>query len=157
MRGASHLFTVVIGTGLGACACLGFLSSPRPLAAGNDRHDNYIICTGASGVNPRSPLDGVWLLDYKQGKLLATLVDRTVGKMVGFSELDLIAEFGVAANQNVNFLMTTGTITTGQSALYLVETTTGKFGVYTLGPTTSNQAGVTILRHDLTSFRKTNG
>src|SRR5262245_52146025 len=157
MGGKSHYFSMLAGAGIGAWFCLTFLSSPRPLAAGNDRHENYIICTGASGVNPRSPLDGVWLLDYKQGKLLATLVDRTVGKMVGFSELDLTAEFGIAANQNVNFLMTTGTITTGQAALYLVETTTGKFGVYTLGPTTTNQAGVTILRHDLTSFRKSNG
>ncbi len=157
MRGAGYLLTLAAGTVFGIAVSFGFFSSPCPVAAANDRHDNYILCTGMSGVNPRSPLDGVWLLDYKQGKLLATIVDRTVGKTAGFAEVDLVNEFGIATNLNVNFLMTTGTITSGQSALYLVETTTGKFGVYTLGPSSSGGPGVTIMRHDLTSFRKQGG
>ena len=37
-------------------------------------------------------------------------------------------------------MMTTGYITQGQSALYLAETTTGKFGVYTMGPGANGQA-----------------
>jgi hypothetical protein len=101
-------------------------------------------------------LDGVWLLDYKQGKLLATMVDRTIGKTVGFAELDLVKEFGLGVNANVHFLMTTGHIAAGQAALYLVETGSGRFGVYTLGPTGDGSTGVTIVRHDLTSFRKIN-
>jgi hypothetical protein len=124
------------------------------VAAANDRQDNYILCTGMAGVNPRSPMEGVWLLDYKQGKLLATIIDRTVAKTVGFAEMDLMSEFGIGPNTNVNFLMTTGTITGGQSALYLVETNSGKFGVYTMGPATNSLSGVSIMRHDMTSFRK---
>lgn len=144
---------VAMGFCAGAFATNLFLGSPRIVMAANDRVDNYIICTGAAGVSPRSPLDGVWLLDYKSGKLLATIVDRSIGKTVGFADLDLTTEFGVAPNQSVRFLMTTGTISTGQAALYLAETSTGKFGVYTLGPPPDGQSGVTILRHDMTSFR----
>lgn len=146
--------TLILGIVLGASGAVlvGFLS--RPAYAYNDRSESYVICTGTAGVNPRSPLDGVWLLDHKQGKLLATLIDRTVGKITGFAELDLAREFGVTPSQASNFLMTSGTITPGQSALYLVETTSGKFGVYSLGPTMDGNSGVTILRHDLTNFRR---
>ena len=41
-------------------------------AATCDRFEDYIMCTGACAVNPRSPTDGVWLLDYRAGKLLGT-------------------------------------------------------------------------------------
>jgi hypothetical protein len=131
------------------------VNGARPVLASNDRHEDYVICTGAAGITPRSQLDGVWLLDYKQGKLLATIVDRALGQTVGFADLDLLKEFDLTASQNVHFLMTTGHIAAGQAALYLVETSSGKFGVYTLGPNPSGETGVTIMRHDLTSFRKT--
>ena len=49
--------------------------------------------------------------------------------------------------------MTTGFVTQGQSALYLAETTTGKFGVYTMGPG-ANGSGIVIRRHDMTRFRQ---
>jgi hypothetical protein len=65
----------------------------------------------------------------------------------------LTAEFGLARQADVHFLMTTGYITQGQSALYLAETTTGQFGVYTMGPG-PNGAGIVIRRHDLTRFRE---
>jgi hypothetical protein len=52
--------------------------------------------------------------------------------------------------------MTTGYITQGQSALYLAETTTGQFGVFTMGPG-ANGAGVAIRRHDMTKFRQVAG
>ena len=50
-------------------------------------------------------------------------------------------------------MMTTGYITQGQSALYLAETGTGQFGVYTMGPG-QNGNGITIRRHDITKFRQ---
>ncbi|MBX7103449.1 MAG: hypothetical protein K1X57_05185 [Gemmataceae bacterium] len=149
--------TLICGISLGVLATAGFHFCSRPAQAANDRSENYIICTGMSGVNPRSPLDGVWLLDHKQGKLMATLVDRSAGKVTGFAEMDLLRVFGVSPSQGVNFVMTTGTITPGQSALYLVETTSGKFGVFTLGPTTDGSSGVTIMQHDMTNFRKGRG
>ena len=46
------------------------------------------------------------------------------------------------------------TIAHGQAALYLAETNSGKFGVYTMGPRPDGTPGLSIRRHDLTTFRK---
>ena len=110
------------------------------------------MATGAVSINPRVQTDGVWLLDYKAGKLLGTVVDKNQGKIVGWAEVDLRTEFGLAERADVHFLMTTGYITQGQSALYLAETSSGQFGVYTMGPG-QNGSGMVIRRHDLTKFR----
>ena len=49
----------------------------------------------------------------------------------------------------------TGQIAQGQAALYVAETATGKFGVYTMLPADVNGSGVglQIRRHDMTTFR----
>lgn len=130
---------------------------PRATAGNNDRYDDYILCTGSVASNPKAPTDGVWLLDYRAGKLLGTVVDRAAGKVVGWAELDLVTEFNLPPRQNVHFLMTTGQIGRGQSALYLAETTSGKFAVYTMGVRFDSgpQPQVYIRRHDLVLFRQT--
>jgi len=64
-----------------------------------------------------------------------------------------VQEFNIPPKQNVHFMMTTGTITQGQAALYIAETTTGRFGVYTMGPRPDGRPGLVIRRHDLTVFR----
>lgn len=146
-----------LGAGLllGAfCAVCYFGQQPRAIANSNDRYDDYILCTGAVQTNPKSPTDGVWLLDYRAGKLLGTVIDRGTGKIFGWAELDLVSEFELPPRQNVHFLMTTGQISQGQSALYLAETTSGKFGVYTMGVRLDAQPNVIIRRHDLVLFRK---
>ncbi len=147
---------VLFGAFIGAGAMFfGFTAPPTVLARPNDRFEDYVICTGACAVNPRSPLDGVWLLDYRTGKLLGTVIDRNVGgKILGWAEVDLASEFNIAPKQPAHFLMTTGTITAGQAALYIAEVTTGKFGVYTMGPDAATMSGATIRRHDLVLFRK---
>jgi hypothetical protein len=140
---------------LGALGAVGYFGQqPRALAGNNDRFDDYILCTGSVASNPKAPTDGVWLLDYRAGKLLGTVIDRTAGKIVGWAELDLVTEFGLPPRQNVHFLMTTGQIAQGQSALYLAETTTGKFGVYSMGVKPEAQPRVFIRRHDLVLFRQ---
>ncbi len=103
---------------------------------------------------PSAPTDGVWLLDYRAGKLLGTVVDRAAGKIVGWAELDLVSEFNLPPRQNVHFLMTTGQISQGQSALYLAETSTGKFGVYTMGVRPEGKTSVFIRRHDFSPCRQ---
>ena len=150
---AGRIGYAAAGVVLGVVAAAFYLGQPRPAgAASNDRHGDTIMATGAVSINPRIQTDGVWLLDYKAGKLLGTVVDRTAGKIVGWAEVDLRSEFELKALQEVHFLMTTGYITQGQSALYLAETSTGKFGVYTMGAG-SNGTGVVIRRHDMTQFR----
>jgi len=145
---------VVVGVGAGMLGTMFYLGSPRPAgAASNDRYQDSIMATGAVSVNPRIQTDGVWLLDYRAGKLLGTVIDRNQGKIVGWAEVDLQTEFGIAPKQDVHFMMTTGYITQGQSALYLAETTTGQMGVYTMGPG-PNGSGVVIRRHDVTKYRQ---
>jgi hypothetical protein len=154
MRRLQSLGGVFFGVTAGLILAALYFGQPKPAgAASNDRYEDYIMCTGAVSINPRVQTDGLWLLDYRSGKLLGTVVDKTTGKIVGFAEVDLTAEFGLVAKQDVHFLMTTGHITQGQSALYLAETSTGKFGVYTMGPG-NNGMGIAIRRHDLTSFRQ---
>jgi hypothetical protein len=150
MRGVMLL---LIGLAIGIVSTMFYLGSPRQInAASNDRYGDFIMATGAVSINPRIQTDGVWMLDYRQGKLLGSVIDKTQGKIVGWAEVDLTSEFGFKAQQDVHFMMTTGYVTQGQSALYVAETTSGKFGVYTMGPGT-NGVGIVIRRHDMTSFR----
>ncbi len=154
MRLSGHALTLAAGVALGAVAAMFYLGQPQPAgAASNDRHGDYAMATGAVSLSPKIQADGVWLLDYRAGKLLGTVIDKTQGKIVGWAEVDLVGEFELAPKQDVHFMMVTGYITSGQSALYVAETSTGKFGVYTMGPN-GNASGVVIRRHDLTTFRK---
>jgi hypothetical protein len=149
--------SVILGLGV-AVGMIGTMvyqgSPPAAHARPNDRFEDYIMCTGACAVNPRAPTDGVWLLDYRNGKLMGTVIDRAAGKIVGWAEVDLTSEFSLPSKSNVHFLMTTGNIAAGQAALYVAEVSSGKFGVYTLGPDVNTQTGVSIRRHDLATFRK---
>jgi hypothetical protein len=157
MQAAGRFGFLAAGIAVGMAAAMFYLGQPRPAgAASNDRYQDTIMATGAVSINPRIQTDGVWLLDYKAGKLLGTVVDRNAGKIVGWAEVDLRSEFDLKPLQDVHFLMTTGYITQGQSALYLAETATGQFGVYTMGPGV-NGSGVVIRRHDMTKFREPAG
>jgi hypothetical protein len=147
---------MVLGMVTGAAITVLYLSRQPEAQAANDRFEDYILCTGAVAITPRAPTDGVWLLDYRSGKLLGTVIDRTAGKIIGWAELDLVNEFGIQPRQNVHFLMTTGAISQGQAALYIAETATGKFGVYTMGPNPNGGPGVQIRRHDMVPFRQSN-
>ncbi|MFO0803042.1 MAG: hypothetical protein U0791_07965 [Gemmataceae bacterium] len=157
MKGYGQIAGMTAGVAVGVVASMFYLGQPQPAgAASNDRYQDTIMATGAVSLNPRVQTDGVWLLDYKSGKLLGTVIDRSTGKIVGWSEVDLQTEFSIQPKQDVHFLMTTGYITQGQSALYLAETTTGQMGVYTMGPG-QNAGSVAIRRHDMTKFRQQAG
>jgi hypothetical protein len=155
MRPPGRFFTLTLGVGLGVAATALYRDwQPAAQARPNDRFEDYVMCTGACAVNPRAPTDGVWLLDYRSGKLMGTVIDRSAGKIVGWAELDLTGEFNLPPKSNVHFLMTTGNITTGQAALYVAEVSSGKFGVYSLASDVNAETGVGIRRHDMAMFRK---
>ena len=155
MKDGGRLLWLAVGLVLGAVGVGVYLApQQRAQAAANDRYDDYILCTGAVAVTRNALTEGVWLLDYRAGKLLGTLINRSTGKIGGFAEVDLVSEFGLPPRQNVHFMMTTGMIAQGQSALYVCETTSGKFGVYTMGTRADGQPGVAIKRHDLVLFRQ---
>jgi hypothetical protein len=154
MKDVGRFLWLVLGLLLGVVGAGIYVGSSRPaLASGNDRFEDYIMCTGPVSISNLAPTDGIWLLDYRAGKLLGTVIDRNAGKVINWAEVDLVQEFNIPPKQNVHFLMTTGSITAGQAALYVAETSTGRFGVYTMGPRPDGRAGLVIRRHDLTVFR----
>ena len=156
MRDYGRVVWMGIGLVLGLAMTAVYLRpGQNALASSNDRYEDYIMCTGAVGITPRAPTDGLWMLDYRRGKLLATLIDQSAqGKIIGWSELDLVSEFNVQPRQDVHFMMTTGNVAQGQAALYLVEVNSGKIGVYTMGPAISGNLGFAIRRQDLSQFRE---
>jgi hypothetical protein len=157
MKDMGRFLWLALGLILGVVGAAAYFGSSRPAqASANDRYEDYIICTGPVAVTttaPNAPTDGIWLLDYRAGKLLGTVIDRSRGKIVNWAEVDLVQEFNIPPKQNVHFMMTTGSITAGQAALYVAETSTGRFGIYTMGPRPDGRPGLVIRRHDLTVFR----
>jgi hypothetical protein len=155
MQDIARMGWLLGGIAIGVVATWMVLGASKPLLAANDRFEDYVMCTGAVTMNnnAKGPTDGVWLLDYRSGKLLGTVIDKNLAKIVGWAEVDLVSEFGVQPKQAVHFMMTTGNISNGQAALYVAETATGKFGVYTMGGRQDGKSGVVIRRHDLVLFR----
>jgi hypothetical protein len=154
MTNSGRFLWLFTGLALGVVGAGLYLLPSRPALAAGDRYEEYILCTGPCAITPRAPTDGVWLLDHRSGRLLGTVIDRNLGKIVGWAEVDLPGQFGMAGRPNLHFMMTTGTIAYGQAALYVAETTTGRFAVFTMGPRPDNGPGLIIRQHDLTSFRQ---
>jgi hypothetical protein len=147
---------VLVGAIVGLAAGWLLFSQTRPAMAANDRYQDFIIATGPASVGLVGPdLDGVWILDYRAGKLLGTVVNRVSGKINGFAEVDLVKEFNLPPRSDCHFMMTTGVITRGQAALYVCEVNSGKFAVYTMvpGEHAALAAGIQIRRHDMVTFR----
>lgn len=157
MNDLGRLLWLALGLILGVTAAVVLVGASRPAEAANDRYEDYILCTGPVAIAARAQTDGVWLLDYRSGRLLGTVIDRNMGKIISWAEVDLVSEFGIQPKQNVHFLMTTGTITLGQAAVYVAETTTGRMGVYTMGSRPDGRPGIAIRRHDMTVFRQPAG
>jgi hypothetical protein len=153
-REMGRILWLAAGLLVGGAAGVLYVASAGPAEATNDRSEEYILCTGAVSIYPRIPTDGIWLLDYRAGKLLGTIIDRNSGRVAPWAEVDLVKEFNVQPRQKVHFMMTTGSVTNGQTALYLTETSTGQFGVYTMGQRRDGQSGITILRHDMVPIRR---
>src|ERR1700729_1390508 len=115
MRTAFQAITVALAAACGVVIAMFFMNQTRQAeAASTDRYQDFILTTGAVSINPKVQTDGVWLLDYKSGKLLGTVIDRSQGKIVGWAEVDLTTEFNLPAKADVHFMMTTGYVTQGQ-------------------------------------------
>lgn len=133
---------VVIGWGLD------HLPRPVPVARahGGDRWGDSIVTTGPvllrydEGAKVQIPLEAVYYLDYKAGRLLATVPSfrqsfgpaRLLDK---FAERDLAADFKIDVENGPrpHFLMATGALgaySDGWAPLYVVETVTNQVAVY---------------------------
>ncbi len=137
-------FGLVVGMGLGAWVAGG---ASRPMhAGGGDRSGESIVTTGPiavryeEGNKVQIPEDALYYLDYKAGKLKATIPTYRTGggttrHLDGFCERDLVADFelDVDSGPKPHFLMTTGQLGTmgaGWAPLFVIETTTNKAAVY---------------------------
>jgi hypothetical protein len=125
------------------------LASLRPAAlhAGSgDRSGESIVATGPvlvrydEGTKAPIPLEALYFVDYKGGRLLATVpsyrqTGGTTRLIDTFAERDLAADFklDLDVGPRPRFLMTTGSIGTysaGWAPLYVFETTTSQVAVY---------------------------
>src|SRR5262245_61880750 len=116
-----------VGVLIGIVGTISRDGAPQPVLANNDRHEDYIMATGplmtgvplngnpfvgpylpgsTAGRNvfpnvtaPNGFSDGVWLLDYRSGKLLGTVVHSSIGKVLNWAEVDLVQEFKIAPKQ----------------------------------------------------------
>lgn len=154
MQKIKRWYWLTLGVVLGVAATAYFGAETRPAWAYNDRHEDYIMATGPIMTGPGMTSDCVWLLDYRAGKLLGTIVDRNTGKVQNWADVDLMQQFNLNPKQNVHFLMTTGMPMGGQSTLYITEIASGRFGVYGMGPRRDGRPGIDIFRFDMTSFRQ---
>lgn len=152
---------VLVGVAMACGVGLGWIlagAGGRPiLASGGDRSGEAIVTTGTvlvgfdEGTRTAMALEAVYYLDYKGGRLLATIpIPRQTGttsQMVdGFEERDLVADFklDLDAGPRPRFLMTSGGLgphTGGIAPLYVFESTTNQLAVYRLGATTQLSPG----------------
>ncbi len=155
MKVGGRMLWLGLGLALGMAGTqIGHQSASQPALAGTDRTEDYIITTGSMtlGIGPNNTADGIWILDYRAGRLLGTVVDPLNGRLRAWDEVDLVKEFNIPPKQNVHFMMTTGSTIKGHTPVYLAEINTGRFGVY--GMTPRPDGGIMIRRYDATMFRR---
>ena len=98
------------------------------------------------------PLDALYILDYKSGRLRASLPtfrQSTASTTIieSFLDRDLATDFKIDLDRGPrpHFLMTTGSLgpfTAGWAPLYVIETATNQLGVYRLNiQTTPGRSG----------------
>jgi hypothetical protein len=146
------------------------LASLRPVsihAGGGDRSGESIVTTGPilirydEGNKVQIPLEALYLLDYKGGRLLGTVPSLqgtgTSSRYLGtFAERDLVVDFKLDLDHGPrpHFLMTTGGLgsySAGWAPLYVFETTTSQVAMYrimqqTIGTTTRTRLELVELR-----------
>jgi hypothetical protein len=149
MDGSRSRIPMLLTLGAGVLfgwAASGFRATPMRAAGSTDRGGDCIVATGPvlmqydEASKAPIPLEALYFLDYKGGRLLATIPSyRQAGTKMelidGFVERDLVADFklDLETRAQPRFLMTTGSLgrySSGWAPLYVFETTTGQVAVY---------------------------
>lgn len=140
----SNVLMLIAGLILGLALSAG--RAPRLQAGGGDRSGESAIATGPiairydEGNKTQIPHDALYYLDYKAGKLLATIptyrqTPESTRYLEPFAERDLVSDFKIDVDNGPrpHFLMTTGQLGTfggGWAPLFVFETTTSQVAVY---------------------------
>jgi hypothetical protein len=148
-------------------ALASFRAAPARAGAG-DRSGECIVATGPvlvrfdEGAKAPIPLDALYFLDYKGGRLLATVpafrqTGATPHLIDTFVERDLAADFrlDLDTGPRPRFLMTTGSLGTfsaGWAPLYVFETTTRQLAIYRM-QTSQTMGTASRPRFDLVELR----
>jgi hypothetical protein len=138
----------------------GVFQAQPSFATATDHADEFAIATGP--LNDGT-IEAVYLLDFKTGSLLGTVMSRQAGKFQAYYKRDLGPDFGLKAGQKPKFIMVTGLMqaTTSQvpigHALYVAELNSGKINAYIM-PYRGDVAGGTtaqaLIPLDSISFRQ---
>ncbi len=134
------LIGIFVGLGLAGA----FQAQPS-FATATDHTDEFAIATG---VMPSTDVEAVYLLDFKSGLLLGTVMNKQTGTFQAFYKRPLGADFGLKAGQKPKFMMVTGLMTSAKApvpiahVLYVVELNTGKIAAYFM-PYRGDVAGAT--------------
>jgi hypothetical protein len=156
--------TLLVGLALGWGLAHGPAPTLQAHGSGSDRSGESILTAGPvmirynEGMKIQVPQDALYFLDYKAGRLLATIptMQQSVGstKMLdSFAERDLVADFklDVENGSRPHFLMTTGALgvySGGWAPLYVFESTTNQVAVYKIEQVTlgrSSQAKLELV------------
>jgi hypothetical protein len=140
------------------------LANLRPAAiraSGGDRSGESIVTTGPilirydEGSKVQVPLEALYILDYKAGKLLGTVpalhqTGRQSTYLGTIAERDLAADFKIDPDNGPkpHFLMTTGSLGSysgGWAPLYVYESSTSQIAMYRIHEQTVGTKGVTRL------------
>ncbi len=152
--GAWLLTGLVIGLGIAM-----FFQGQPTYATATDHSDDFSISTG----HLTAELEAVYLLDFKTGTLLGSVMSRQTGKFQNFYRRELAADFGLAAKQKPKFIMVTGAMQSAQAnvpinhALYVAELNTGKLCAYYMpyrGEMRSGSTTESLMPLDATQFRQ---
>jgi hypothetical protein len=152
MDGSRLRIPIVLALGVGVVlggAGSSFRTKPM-LASTTDRAGECIVTTGPvlmqydDTSKAPIPLEALYFLDYKGGRLLATIpsyrLEGTKTELIDeFVERDLAADFklDLDAGTRPRFLMATGSLgrySAGWAPLYVFETTTAQVAVYRMQP-----------------------
>lgn len=146
-------------------------STPMQASSG-DRSGECIVASGPvlieydEGTKAAVPLEALYFLDYKGGRLLATVPSfrangTTIRILDDFAERDLVADFklDLEAGARPRFLMTTGALgrfSAGWAPLFVFETTTSQVAVYRM-QVGQGYGSRPSSRFELVELRKYNG
>ena len=141
---------IVLALGIAVGMLLGGSRTPSLIAASNDRSGDSIVATGPitigydEGMKVQIPHEAVYLLDYKGGRLVATIPSYKKGvgsaKLIEtFVERDLVADFklDLEGGPQPRFMMTTGGLgaySAGWAPLYVFEMVSSQVAIYRVQP-----------------------